>query len=53
VTGKPELELATMVKLLPSIAVAGAAVVTVIVWLAWLMVSVTEPELAPWLLSPE
>jgi len=31
----------------------GAAVVNVIVWLAGLTVWFTEPELPPWLLSPE
>jgi hypothetical protein len=44
VTGNPEVAVATTVKLLFSVAVAGAGVVTVMLWLAtltvWLMLPV-------------
>jgi len=51
--GSPEVADATTVKVLPFTTCDGAGVVTLIVWLAWLTVWLTDPELPPWLLSPE
>jgi hypothetical protein len=52
VTGRPELAVAATVKLELNAAVAGAGVVTVIVWLALLTVSVVPESLIPLKVDP-
>jgi hypothetical protein len=52
VTGRPELAVAATVKLELNAAVAGAGVVTVIVWLALLTVSVVLESLIPLKFDP-